>query len=83
MMAKGAGGEDQKTLIFSVTSSGYALPRIILCKIPSGYEPDEYPRNIAYTGFIGIWRPHDLAHTKLIRQPFYRTEFIGLCDRRS
>lgn len=66
-----------------VLSLGYALPGIILKPGPSGYDPNEDPRLIAYTWFIGIWRPHFLAYMEFrmrIFQIFYRTESIGLCD---
>lgn len=54
-----------------------------LIQDPSGHGPDEYPRLIAYTGFVGIWRLHFLAYIEFrlaILHVFLRTEFVRLCD---
>ena len=56
-----------------VPSPGNGSPRTFSpCRIqdPSGYDMDEYPRLIAYTGLVGIWIPHFSAYIEFRRAPF-------------
>ena len=83
MLVRDAGGENMEILRSSCFFVGIWITSSCLIQDPSGYGLNEHPRLIAYTGFVGIWRPHFLAYLEFRRailHLFHRPEFVGFCD---